>query len=279
MMMQLRYILAPLALVFAAAIPAAYAGQPLTSHGVDVIVGDATGAAGDTIAAEVRFVPGPDDLAPGGPDEVSSVQFTVDYTGLDLDPTDANQDQTPDAVVFNPDQDPTLASAFQLFVTAEATHLDIIVADLTRSVTLPAVTLLTIHFHIPATAAPEVLPLTLSNVQAFDNVGDSQPIDEAVDGSVTITQEAASPTPTPSPSATPTSPPSPTSTRTLRPTATPPGPTVGPNTPPPGYEVNVHSEDGGCAIAGRSSPACSPVVFGAVLLWWRRRRGAATRLS
>jgi hypothetical protein len=271
----------PLTLTLATS--AVRAGEPATPHGVDIIISNATGHPNGTTTVTVRFVPGVDDAAAGGPDEISVLRFSVNYSGLEIDATDVNNDEIPDAVQFNPDGNSILTASFSApvsppLIDSEPGQLNVLISNARRNAVLPSATLLAITFRIPAQSALGDIPLSLTNVNAKDKLSVDQPIDEAVPGVITVIAAPASETPTAT--ATPTKPtatPTATFTRpppTPRPTRTPAPPTPGEHTPPAGIDLSVHGQNGGCAIAGASGGRGFAMMFGALLAAVRRRREA-----
>jgi hypothetical protein len=258
-----------------------HAGQPTTPSGIDVIVGDATGHPSGTVTLPVLFVPAADNGAQGGPDEISVIQFTIKFAGLELDESDANNDSIPDAVVFNPDGNLILAASFTPVITSQPSQLDVLVSNARRDAALPSVTLIALTLRIPTQSVVGNISVALSDVNAKDKLSVDQPIDEAVPGVITVIAAPASETPTAT--ATPTKPtatPTATFTRrppTPRPTRTPAPPTPGEHTPPAGIDLSVHGQNGGCAIAGASGGRGFALMFGALLAAVRRRREAHSR--
>lgn len=285
--MRLSITSTSLAVALLVASPGAHGGQPQTEAGLDVVVRDTEARAGGTVSVPVLFVPADDDHSAGGADEIASLQFSLDFSGLSFDTTDSNLDGVPDAIEQNPDGHAGL-DAFSLIIAngdtiADDQRLDLVVTDPARRNALPAATLLRITFGVDAATPPGDIPLTLSNVLARDTGNSLQPIDEAVSGAVTVTSEPApSATPTasarPTPTATaPRRSPTPTAlkpTPTLRPTRTAAPATAAPGTPPPGYDLTATGEDGGCAVGSqRPSPAFALSLIAALLgLCGRRAR-------
>jgi hypothetical protein len=243
----------------------ARAGAPLTANGPDVIVGDATGAAGETVTVDVRYVPAADDAAAGGPDEIAVLQFSLGFTGFQYE-----------AAGFNPDGNAVLAASFIATVDApvdpaDPSELLVVISDVSRQAVLPEATLLRLTFRIPQQSPLGQMPLTVDAVGLRDRANVLQPLDEAIDGVITVTEPlppspTATPTrPTPTPTASPTRVPT---TPRFTPTRNPPTP--GPGTPPPGLAVTVISNDGGCAIG---DPHGSLVgLLAMMLLLYRRWR-------
>ncbi|MBI1818195.1 MAG: hypothetical protein HYR72_24710 [Deltaproteobacteria bacterium] len=268
----------PLTLMLASS--AVRAGEPVTPHGVDIIISNTTGHPSGTATVTVRFVPGIDDAAAGGADEISVLQFSVTHSGLDVDPTDADNDGIPDAVHFNPDGNSILTVSFSTGVSIDSQpgQLDVLISNARRDAVLPSATLLAITFRIPAQSPLGDIALSLSNVSTKDKLSVNQPVDEAVPGVITVI--AGPPTETPTATATPTratATPTATSTRlqpTPRPTRTPAPPTPGKNTPPAGVDVTVHSENGGCAIGEARGGYGFALMFAVLLVVARRRREA-----
>ena len=264
-MMWLRASSFTLAVSLAAA--SVYAGQPTTSTGPDVVVEDATGPTGGSVTVGIRFVPAPDDGAQGGPDEIAVLQLALSFAGLVF-----NQDD-PTAVVFNPGGDSVLAASFSPpTVDGSDDPMLIVISDPRRAAVLPAATLLQLKFQIPPQTAPGQLHLTLSSVTLRDRENAVQPVDEAIDGVITVTQQLtptatrtptrATPTPTPSPTRVPTTP---------RATPTQNPPTPGPGTPPPGIDLTVTSSNGGCAIGDPSTTSTALLLIVPLLFHFRRR--------
>ncbi|HUI26537.1 MAG TPA: cohesin domain-containing protein [Candidatus Kryptonia bacterium] len=260
-------------------------GEPVTATGIDLVVGDAQAAPGENVSLAVRFVAGSPDAAAGGPDEIASLQFTIDFTGLDFDTTDRDpEDGVPDAIVFNPDALPELTFFAPIVLNpdtaADDGFLEIIITDPTRTHTLPNATLLQVSFRIPSTTTSTTIPVHLSDVLAKDTQDVAQAIDEAVDGTVTVLPPTtASIVPTATATPTGTSPlvvatTTPVFTRTPRATATAAPPTF---TPPPGCSnfagslVCSHGENGdGCSIGASHVGAGSLAILFIPPAVWRR---------
>jgi hypothetical protein len=243
-----------------------------------LMAGQIQSSAGAAVVIPIRFMPAPDDGADGGPDAIASLQFTLDFTGLQFDATDVNpEDGIPDAIVFNPNGVAELDFFAPIVINADTAandgFLDLVITDPTRMHVLPTSTLMTIALQIPPEASPGQIQLRLSNVAAKDDTNVLQSVD-VIDGAVTVSA-GVTPSATATATPTPSSPPPPTlsPSHTPLPTNTPATPTV---TPPPGcFDVQGgvichQGEEGGCAIAPAARGPWFPVVFGGLLILWRR---------
>jgi hypothetical protein len=219
------------------------AATPGPAGGVTLIVGDASGDPGESVTVTVQFFPGQPDGMPGGADEISLLGFLLDFhrpPDLDFDPTDADADGVPDAIVFNPDGNPDL-DRFVLGVlnpdlAATTRILDIEVGLASGDTdTIPGGTLMTVSLIIPPQSPGSEHSIEPREVRAFDRNGTRFSATSLVTGVV-------------------------------RANAPPP-----PDTPGP-IQVDIDTKGGGCAVVAASTSLHAPFWLLVGLLMVRRGR-------
>lgn len=216
--------------------------------GVQLIMSDASGNPGDSVSLNVEFFPAASNGQPFGPGAIAILDLVLDFPKLEFDPTDSNGDGIPDAIVFNPGQDPAL-DAFTVTTfnvdTAPTSHmLDLEVGSAGEGdELLPGGVLMTITFKIPERTTGGDLQVVPTTVRASDLENTPQTVLLIVPGVVHASPPLTS-TPVPAETA----------------------------------MIEVSTSGGGCRIAATDPWMSGPLLGMAVLLWFRRRaRGQRAR--
>jgi len=216
--------------------------------GVQLIMGEANGNPGDSVSLNVEFFPAASNGQPFGPGAIAILDLVLDFPQLEFDPTDSDGDGIPDAIVFNPGQDPAL-DAFSVTTfnvdTAPTSHmLDLEVGSTGEGdELLPGGLLMTITFKIPERTTGGDLQVVPTTVRASDLQNTAQNVLLIVPGVVHASPPFTS-TPVPAETA----------------------------------MIEVSTSGGGCRIAASDPWMSGPLLGIAVLLWSRRRaRGRRAR--
>jgi hypothetical protein len=221
---------------------------PTMVLGVGLVGGEATGNPGDSVVMTFDFIPSASDGRPFGPDEIAVLDVVLDFPRLDFDATDADRDGVPDAIVFNPNDDPRLRpfvlTVFNPGTATENRMLDVeVIARDEGNDILPAATVMAISFKIPERSPGGNLLVTPVLLLASDLNHTMHTVVEMIPGVV----RAAPP-----------------GTRTPIPSQT--------------IKVVIDTKGGGCDLhTGAAAPSSTSWLWWGVLLsvWlrWRQRLG------
>jgi len=209
---------------------------------------EASGNPGDSVTLNVEFFPPTSGGQPVDPHAIAILDLVLDFPKLEFDPSDSDGDGIPDAIVFNPGQDPALdpftVTTFNVN-TAPTTHmLDLEVGSADEGgELLPSGLLMAITFKIPERTTGGDLQVVPTTVRASNLENMAQPVLLIVPGVV----HASPPlTPTPVPAET--------------------------------VVIEGSTGGGGCRITASDSWMSGPLFGMAILFWLRRRpRGQRTR--
>jgi hypothetical protein len=218
---------------------------PTEPIGVQLVMSEASGNPGDSVMLNVEFFPPTSGGQPVDPHAIAILDLVLDFPKLEFDPSDADGDGIPDAIVFNPGQDPALdpftVTTFNVNTAPTSHMLDLEVGSADEGgESLPSGLLMAITFKIPERTTGGDLQVVPTTVRASNLENMAQPILLIVPGVV-----HASPPLTP--------------------------------TPVPAETVVIEgSTGGGCRITA-SDPWMPGPLFGMAILFWLRRRAREQR--
>ncbi len=160
--------------------------------GPDLVIAGATGQPGENVTVNVFFRPGPGGVSPAASGQIAAAVFAIDYdqTKLSFDPTDANGDGIPEAII------PSLPGAFEviaLFDPADAAaELKFIVVDIEGPTAMSEGNILSITFESLAETVGTTTVAFGGNpeVSIADTEGVAHVLDELVAGKVSFFPQA-----------------------------------------------------------------------------------------